>query len=403
MYIRKVKSRGSTCFQIGYKHYGKFVLTKHVGCASSFPLIEALRIKAQKELERFKFLNQLSLWPNISKPEIKAQLLDWKITGFHRFFGPIYDSVGFPKNFLKDLVIVRIVYPKSKLATARYMTRTLGIPTTKDKIYRFMDTMSKKKLTKTAYNFVSKKNKGISLIFYDVTTLYFETDKEDNCRQKGFSKEHRHDMPQILIGLFVDKDGYPFDYDFFKGKTFEGHTFPKAVKNIIRKYRFESLTVVADAGMLSKENLDFLVSLELNYIVGARLKNLTNKLTENLHSHNFNSKPFYQIKHNKKRLVVHFSQKRAKKHRANRKRIIEKLKLKLALNRTVIYKSKYLSVDKPGKAVGIDQDKIKADSKFDGLKGYFTNTSLPARTIIKQYRNLWQVKKAFRTACQKAI
>lgn len=394
MYIRRIKSRNSICFQIGYKRHGKFVLVKHVGCTSLPSLIKALEIKASEELQKHKFLNQLSFLPD--RPKIKAKLLDWWITGFHRFFGHIYDLIGFPQSFLRDLVIARIVYPRSKLATARYLTNKLGIPASKDKIYRFMDSLSKSKLTKTAYEFVKRKNKGISLIFYDVTTLYFEIEKEDKLREKGYSKDHRHDIPQILIGLFVDKDGYPFDYGLFKGKTFEGHTFQTAIKSLLKKYCFDKLTVVADAGMLSKDNLFFLNSFNLGYIVGAKLKNLSNKLTEKIHSHDFNSKPFYQIKHNKKRLVVHFSQKRAKKHKANRKRIIEKLKLKLALNQTVIYRSKYLSVDKPGKAVGIDQDKIKADAKFDGLKGYFTNTSLPARTIIKQYRNLWQVEKAFR-------
>lgn len=398
MYIRKVKSRGSTCFQIGRKLYGKFVLIEHVGCASTTPAIEALKVKSEKELKKYKFSNQLSLLPNTDKQKIKAQLLDWKITGFHRFFGPIYDYIGFPKNFLRDLVIARIVYPKSKLATARYLTYTLGIPATKDKIYRFMDTMSKKELTKIAYNFVNQKDKdSLTLVFYDVTTLYFETDKEDHYRQKGFSKDHRHDMPQILIGLFVDKDGYPFDYDFFQGKTFEGHTFKKAVNNLLTKYSFKDLTVVADAGMLSKDNLSFLDSQDLGYIVAARLKNLPQKTINLILSHDFLSSPIYETSYQNKRLVVDYSDKRAKRDQQNRNRLIKALKLRLSKKQAVIKKSKYLKVHGKEKALGIDQEKINQDQQFDGLKGYLSNhQDLPANEISRQYRNLWQVEKAFR-------
>jgi len=372
-------------------------LVKHVGCTSLPSLIKPLKTKAQKELRRLKFLGQLSFWPNTGKPKVKAQLLAWRITGFHRFFGPIYDSIGFPKTFLKDLVIARIVYPKSKLATARYMTRTLGIPTTKDKIYRFMDSMSKEKLTKTAYRFVIKKNQKISLVFYDVTTLYFEIKKEDRVREKGYSKDHRHDMPQILIGLFVDKDGYPFDYDFFKGKTFEGHTFKEAITRLLAKYPFKDLTVVADAGMLSYDNLSFLDSQSLYYIIAARLKNLPQRLIKTVLSHDYLSNPFYESRWQNKRLVVGFSSARAKKDQQNRNRLIKALKLKLKKKQQVVKKSKYLNIVGKGKILGVDQEKIKQDQKFDGLKGYLTNHRLlPASEVSQQYRNLWQVEKAFR-------
>ncbi len=410
MYIRKIKSRNSICLQVGYKRYGKFVLIKHVGCTSLPSLVEALKIKAKEELEKYKFANQLSLLPDTDKPTIKAKLLNWKITGFHHCFGCVYDLINFPQGFLRDLVVARIVYPKSKLATARYLTNILGIPTSKDKIYRFMDSLSKNKLTKIAFDFVSQKNKGISLIFYDVTTLYFEIDKEDDFREKGYSKDHRSDIPQILIGLFVDKNGYPFDYGFFKGKTFEGHTFQIAIKNIIKKYNFKSLTVVADAGMLSKDNLDFLVSLKLNYIVGARVKNLSDSIKKQFLSFDFkkkNIKDFNLGSNNNKannnkgnkRLIIAYSQKRAKKDKFARERTIKKLKEKLASGKQLIRKSKYLMVKNNSKISGIDYTKIKQDEKYDGLRGYHTNLKNDKEdpeSVIAQYRNLWKVEKAFR-------
>lgn len=372
-------------------------MIKHVGCASAPAAIEALQVKAKEEFNHLHFKNQLALFPNLSQPG-KAKLLSWRITGYHQVFGSVYDRIGFPPGLLRDLVIARIVYPKSKLATIRYLNRYLGLSFKKDVVYRSLDRLDKDKLAKIAYRFVSGKNKSsLTLVFYDVTTLYFETDREDNYRQKGFSKEHRHDMPQILIGLFVDKDGYPFDYDFFEGKTFEGHTFKKAVNRLLTKYSFKDLTVVADAGMLSYDNLSFLDSQSLYYIVAARLKNLPQKIIKLILSHDFLSSPIYETSWQNKRLVVDYSAKRAKRDRQNRKRLIKALELRLSKKQTVIRKSKYLKVYGKEKALGIDRQKIKQDQQFDGLKGYLSNQQdLPADEISKQYRNLWQVEKAFR-------
>ena len=397
MFVRKVKSRKSVCFQIGLKQAAKFVLVKHIGCGSTLSEIEILRLKAQQELIELKFKDQLSLFPQL-KSNLKAKLVDWKITGFHQVFGSVYDLIGFPNNLLRDLVVARIIYPKSKLATIRYLNRYLGFNLTKDKVYRFMDNLSKEELTKTALEFVLKKQKQafLSLVFYDVTTLYFETDKEDIFRRPGFSKDHKLNTPQILVGLFVDRQGYPFDFDFFPGNTFEGQTFQKAINSLLKKHRFKTFTAVADAGMLSKDNLAFLSSLDLGYIVGARLKSLSQALTHLVLNHDFGVKPALQLRLKNKRLIINYSSKRAKKDKANRDRLVKKLKIRLESGQTVIRKSKYLKLKSPGKPTGIDENQVKADSKFDGLKGYFTNTDLPVKQVIDQYSNLWRVEKAFR-------
>lgn len=397
MFIRQTKSRKSTCFQIGKKTYGKFVLLKHIGCAATPSEIEALKLKAKEELTELLSKNQLRLFSDV-KTLPKAKLLSWHITGFHQVFGTVYDRLGFPGNILRDLVIGRIVYPRSKTATIRYLKRYLGISFSKDRIYRFLDTLNKDVLTKIAFNFVSQKNKGVSILFYDVTTLHFETDIEDDLRKKGFSKNHRTDVPQIMVGLFVDNEGFPFDFDFFKGSIFEGHTFPVAIKKIIAKYTFDSLTVVADAAMLSTDNLEFLESLHINYIVGARLKNLPLVVIEKIHNHDFLQKPIFQIVLKSQKLFIDYSSQRAQKDAKTRKRLIERLKIKLSKKEAVIHKSKYLKWEEQGKIAGIDKEKIEADKKFDGLKGYVTNKNiiLDPLEIIKQYRNLWNVEKAFR-------
>jgi transposase len=241
------------------------------------------------------------------------------------------------------------------MATIRYLKRHLGIDLLKDKVFRFIDTLKKDVLTEIAFNFVSKRSGGISVLFYDVTTLYFEAEDEDNFRKKGFSKNHRSDVPQILIGLFVDSQGYPFDFDFFEGSAFEGHTFQSAIDGIIGKYAFAVLTVVADAAMLSAKNLNYLESKGINYIVGARLKNLSDKTTTAVFHHNFADKPIMELTIGKQRLIVDHSEERAKKDGKNRERLIKKLETRLRKKQQVIRKSKYLLWKNQTKIAGIDK------------------------------------------------
>lgn len=398
MFIRQIKSRKSTCFQIGRKEKGKFILLKHIGCANNLNKVEILRLKAKEELEKLLFKNQLSLFCDFKTSLPKAKLLSWHITGFHQVFGTVYDKIKFPNNILRDLVIARIVYPKSKIATIRYLKRYLGISLSKDKVYRFLDSLDKETITKIAFKFVAQKNKGISFVFYDVTTLHFEIEAEDELKKKGFSKNHRHDTPQIVVGLFVDSEGYPFDFDLFKGSIFEGHTFPIVIKKIISKYAFDSLTIVADASMLSFENLKFLDSLNINYIVGARLKNLSNEEIKKIQQHNFKKESILTITSKNQRLLVEYSKKRAQKDTNEREKLIKKLKNKLINKEVVVKKSKYLKWENKGKIAGIDEKKIEEDKKFDGFKGYITNINNNLKTdeVIRQYHNLWQVEKAFR-------
>ncbi len=397
MFIRRTKSRNSTCFQIGEKQAGRFVVKQHVGCASTLAEIETLKLKARQLLYEWRYAGQLPLIKGNKPPT--AKLINWKVTGFHRVFGTVYDRIGFPNSLLRDLVIARIAYPKSKAATLRYLDKYLGIKLKKDILYRFLDTLDKDKLTQIAFNFVSGHHPhGVSVCFYDVTTLYFETTQEDGVRQKGYSKDHRMDTPQILIGLFVDSRGYPFDFDFYEGRSFEGHTFIKAMKSILRKYHFPQLTAVADAGMLSKDNLEYLDSIKINYIVGARLKNLTQNLAQQILSHQYMRQPIFQTTIDTKRLLVDYSVVRAKLDAKNRGRAVAKLKQKLADKKAVVRKSKYLLTEGKSNVVGLDDKQIKADQQFDGLKGYFTNSNNQSKNsdIIAQYHQLWRVEKAFR-------
>jgi transposase len=118
-----------------------------------------------------------------------------------------------------------------------------------------------------------------NLLFYDVTTLYFETFEEDELRKNGFSKDNKSNQPQIVIGLMVSKEGFPIAHEVFSGNTFEGHTIIPIIKRFIERNNVGNFTVVADAAMISADNINELIKNNLNYIVGARLANLPAALT----------------------------------------------------------------------------------------------------------------------------
>lgn len=114
--------------------------------------------------------------------------------------------------------------------------------------------------------------------------MYFETFESDDLRKKGFSKDNKSQQPQILIALMVSKEGLPIAYEIFPGNTFEGHTFIPMVQTFINKNNVGTLTVVADAAMISAENSATLNENKINFIVGARLGNISSDLLAKIDS-----------------------------------------------------------------------------------------------------------------------
>jgi len=164
------------------------------------------------------------------------------LVGIDLVLGKLFDEIGFNSvadEFFKDLVLYRLVYPKSKLKTTEYLYRFAQKSYSEDEVYRYMDKLydtQKEIVQNISYEHTLKiLPKGIQIVFYDVTTVYFETDYEDDLRKTGFSKEGKHQNPQIVLGLLVSEGGYPLAYDIFEGKQYEGHTMLPIIKNIILK------------------------------------------------------------------------------------------------------------------------------------------------------------------------
>jgi len=240
-------------------------------------------------------------------------------------------------------------------------------------------------------------NNVLSVVFYDVTTLYFEASKEDDLRVAGFSKDGKHQNPQIVLGLLVSTGEYPIDYDIFEGNKYEGDTLLPVVDHFSEKYRTQHLTVVADSGLLSKKNIELLKDRNYKYILGARIKNEPESIKEQIMSIELKNKEYAEVQKEQQRLIISFKEQRARKDSHNRKRGLERLENRIKsgkLNKAHINNkgfNKYLKIE--GKVdIMIDYKKFEEDAKWDGLKGFATNTDLRAKQVIEQYNELWTIE-----------
>lgn len=121
--------------------------------------------------------------------------------------------------------------------------------------------------------FTYKKIVGeITVLFYDVTTLYFENEDEDDLRKIGFSKDGKFQSPQIMLGLLVGEYGYPIGYDIYEGNSYEGNTLIPILEKFEQKFNLQKPIVIADSGLLSKQNIEELKINNYEFILGARIK-----------------------------------------------------------------------------------------------------------------------------------
>ncbi len=182
---------------------------------------------------------------------------DIREVGPELVFGRIFDRIGYnqiPESLFRDLVISRITHPGSKLKLVEYLRENKGQEISVYSIYRYMDKLSskyKEQIEQISFNHTKHvlENK-ISIVFCDMTTIYFESSDEDEIRVRGFSKDGKHHLPQIYLGLLVGIKGYPIGYDIF-----EGNTLIPVLEHFQEKFKISKPVLIADAGLLSKENI----------------------------------------------------------------------------------------------------------------------------------------------------
>ena len=413
MFVRRKKNKsGSTSVQIIEKRSGRYSVYKTIGCSSDAQELDYLIQKAHRVIE--------SDSQQIAIPFDKDKELEFvdsffnsintmSLVGPELLLGRLFDDIGFnaiEEELFRHLVITRIINPVSKLKTVDYLMRYTGKEISVYSIYRYLDKLHQAQMDlvkEISFSHTMKVLGGdIRVVFYDVTTLYFEASDEDDLRKTGFSKDGKHQHPQIVLGLLVSEGGYPLDYDIFQGNKYEGDTMMPIVEHFKTKYSLEKLVVVADSGLLSKNNVKLLEEGDYEFILGARLKNMGSTMTERILSLSLKDRELAELAlDNGQRLIVGYKKNRALKDEKNRKRGLEKLEKSLAsgkLTKKQINNRGYnkFLVLKGDVDIAIDYDKFHQDSKWDGLKGYITNCQLTKEDVVKQYGLLWNIERTFR-------
>lgn len=412
MFVRKKKNKsGVISVQVVDKSTGKYRLVKTIGSSNDSTEIERLFKDGHDFIRHYRGQQTINFAGHSFKDAVKQSINNIIIEGINLLLGRIYSEIGFDQvksDLLRQLVLVRLSHPASKLKTTQYLQRYFSISINEDKIYRYLDKLykdHKEQLQQISFNHTRKILGGaMSVVFYDVTTIYFQIDDEDEIRKRGFSKEGKHQNPQIVLGLLVGLEGYPLAYEIHEGNKFEGHTMLPIIDSFKTKYNLKKLVVIADSGLLSTGNVKELIEKGYEFILGARIKNESAYIKKKILSLNLSDKTSAIIrKPDGLRLVIAYTEKRASKDRYNRERGLVKLKQKIKsgkLTKSSINNrgyNKYLRLE-GNVEISIDNQKYEQDAQWDGLKGYLTNTTLSKEKIINNYGQLWKIEKAFRVS-----
>jgi transposase len=417
MFIRKKKNpSGVISVQVIDKRKGKYCVLKTIGSSPENPTIEVLFEQGKNWISNY--LGEQDIFNQATKEVEENQVAEYLLSnienillnGTQLILDRVFKATGFDKIddvVLRHLVIARLSQPMSKLATVDYLKSYYDEDLQLYKVYRYLDILyntQQEKIQKLSVEHTKKILGGkIGLLFYDVTTLYFESDYGDELRDTGFSKDGKHSQPQVVLGLLVSKDGYPLSYSLFNGSQYEGRTMMPIVEDFVHRFDLEEFVVVADSGLMNSTNISLLQSGGYKYIIGARIKNETEEIKQWILSLEKRDGEFRELKKRKDRLIVAYSENRAKKDQYNRDKGVKRLQKAYKsgnITKENINKrgyNKFLEISDNVKVI-INEQKIQEDKKWDGLKGYITNTSLPAKQVYEQYNGLWVIENAFRVA-----
>ena len=452
-YVRKVRTTsGAVAVQVARKECGRVVILAHLGSAHTDAELGILLERARGilaggqhalDIEVAARAQSLADVPDyreptlleVSAPKVAPVAPPGRTAAtcsrlLYDVIGGVYDWLGLgivADRVFRDLVIARIVEPTSKLDASRVLAdlgaNTMSYRTIQRHLDQWGPGTTGMLIAEKCLSYASDCG-GLSLLLYDVTTLYFEAENEDDLRKVGYSKERRVD-PQIVIGLLVDRTGFPLEIGCYEGNTAETTTIVPIVQGFIERHGLAGtpMVVAADAGMLSAANLKALDELGLSFIVGSRTTKAPGDLESHFHWHgdlftdgqiidtvtprHGNTKvnntalrvePVWNPEAHPGawRAIWAYSAKRARRDQKT-------LAAQEARARAI--------VDGDKKAKSARFVKVRGDDrKFDetalaraqslvGLKGYVTNVAasvMPAAEVIAKYHDLWHVEKSFR-------
>ena len=325
-------------------------IIRHVGIAMDDQELERLKelaefikvgIQTQTQASLF---SQEELARQLSEARQQAQTHPMKVDlralretqrvvgGIHEVYGKIYRELGLHRllrvsryrassEALFQCVMARIANPKSKRASVRLLEEDFGVRLPLEKVYRMMDQLDASRVERlqrlSGAAAESLLAEPLDLLFFDCTTLYFESFVADELKQPGYSKDAKFKESQVLLALVVTPRGLPVSYEVLPGSSFEGHSLLPVIERMRRRHTLRRVVIVADRGMLSEENLKALESVEAHYIVGARLRKLPKSVrAQLLDSSRYRASAqgegrLMELYHRGRRVVVRYSSVRA--------------------------------------------------------------------------------------------
>ena len=454
-FVRKVRTgSGATAVQVVRKRHGKLEIIKHVGSGHS-PVEVALLVQRGREiLQGEQEALDLGVGPEAdtapARPAERQPALvpaapapasssaaggpsGVRVVGttsdvLWSTLRAAYARLGFgvvEDEVFEQVVLARLVEPTSKLDAIRVL-EGLGVdPPHHTTIYRHLrqaqDSRYRDQIAVKCFEHAATSG-DVSLVLYDVTTLYFEAEHEDELRKVGYSKERRVD-PQIVVGLLVDRNGFPLEIGCFEGNYAETRTIVPILKQFQARHNLADMVVVADAGMLSTTNLTALDDAGLRFIVGSRQVKAPGDLANHFH---WNGDAFEDgqlidtitprhgntkadTKRRRKepvwdaaehpghwRAVWAFSKKRAT--RDGHTLTAQENRARAVIDGDAAVKStRFVKTTAAGRS--LDEASLERARGLVGLKGYVTNipaTIMPPAEVLSSYHDLWQVEQSFR-------
>lgn len=342
------------------------------------------------------------------------------IEGLHEIGGHVFAQLGYDKilsgkkqvELLRDIVLMRIVNPGSKFKAQRLLATQFARSHDLDAIYRMMDKLFPKIGEIKAKTFQRAQKiipESIDILFFDCTTLYFESTDTDDLRRFGYSKDHRFNTTQVVFALATNRDGLPLGYELFEGNKAEVGTLLACLDSWKNQFNIGSVCFVADRAMMSETNLASLEAQGHQYVVAAKLRSLSDELkSQILSEHNYNATLLGdelawtgEFSYKKRRLVVSYKKSRAKRDANLREQMLNKIDKTLGLEGNTQKLITNQGVKKYTKTEAsktvLDEVKIAEDMAWDGLHGIITNIKDASHaTIISRYARLWKIEESFR-------
>lgn len=313
------------------------------------------------------------------------------------------------------MVLNRLMDPQSKIQVAEWAREEVYEPRFESlqphHYYRALDFLAERKASIEEQLFLADTDlfsRNLDIVFFDTTSTYFEGRGDGELVQYGFSKDHRPDRKQVLIGLLMTQDGTPIAHAVLPGNTNDVKAFLQTIKDCRHRFNIRRVIMVADRGMVSKSTIRALEEAGYEYIVGTRMRRAKEAADVLRRGGRYQKvSPNLEVKSvvvlddetlDERRYVVCYNPEEAERDAKVRDEVLAKLKIKLKEDaKSLIGNSgyrKYLTIDKEN--VTINEAGIREEARYDGKYVLRTNTELPAAEVAQAYKQLWMVEQAFR-------